>query len=64
MTDGIVRDLVGARVPIHIVVELDVAHDGVTQEAQPAGLPTGNREVASDRVVLEVAIGGLPNAGR
>ena len=48
VTDGIVRYLIGVWVRVHILVELNVACDGVPENAQPAGLPTCDREVAPD----------------
>ena len=56
VTDGVVRYLIGVWVRVHVLVELDVACDGVRENAQPAGLPTCDREVAHDCVVLEASV--------
>jgi len=64
VTDGIVRYLIGAWVRVHVLVELNVACDGVTENAQPAGFPTCDRKVAPDCVVLEVSVGRSEQHGQ
>jgi len=54
--NGIVCDLVSGGLSKKIAIEVDIAHDGVSEKAQPAGLPSCDREVASDRIVFKVAV--------
>ena len=56
-SDGIVCDLVAVPVEGYVTVEVDVAIDGDTKPTQPAGLPSRDCEVASDRNVFEISIG-------
>jgi len=54
--DGIIGDFVSIGVRSRVAIEADVVHDGIPEKTQPTGLPSRDREVAVDDVILKIAV--------